>query len=694
MKKYCLGLLFASLAVFSLTSCEDYFDDVPNNATSLEDVFSNRGQTLNWLTNVYSYMPDATKARYQSGTCTGMMMFASLSGHLPWTDGDNGKALNIIQGTLSPSTGWVSSMWTNFYRGIQYANIYLAHVDECDPLTAKEKAWTKAECRALRAYYYFCLVKHFGPVPIIGDRIYDVADPISEMTIPRSTVDECFDYILSEFDAVLASGDLVSQYDSNLAFDNQYSGNMTKEAVEGIRSVVLLFRASYLFNGDPFYKNLANQDGTKLFPQERDEQKWIDARDAAKKIIDNPQWKLVYRDASGSPVNSISQSNPYQSVFYSSFGSASNEEMIVFRTSADHDTYPMIPRFNGGSLGGSYGNVDHGAGAYTVPLEFVDLYFTKSGKRIDKEEPYNARTYEGYFTYDVNDPEGSNANDPLMQPRLTSYSERYGTASYTYFTVQSGHGIMKQFLGREPRFYQGITFQNCPWNYGNGKNAPTEMNYSGNSGPNSTGTHDYPIFGTISRKLVYYNTNGWDYSIMLRLAEVYLNYAEACAELGDLREALTYVNKVRARAGVAEYKEYGEQVTKGSRGETRLEVPSYTKDTVLKMIYRERIIELAFENKHYYDVRRWGVADGKWRTDGPELTDGWIYPAYHKGGEGGDMTGFNVNGATSATDLSFYKRVVQQHRIFTKRMSLLPIPQDEINRDKACVQTTGWESAE
>ena len=691
MKKYILGLLFAGVGVFALTSCDDYFDDVPNNATSLEDVFSNRGQTLNWLSNVYSYIPDPMKPRYNSRTSTGMMMFASLSGHLPWTDGDNGKALNIIQGTLSPSTGWVSSLWTDFYRGIQYANTYLAHADECDALSAKEKAWTKAECRALRAYYYFCLMKHFGPVPIIGDRIFDVADPIDEMSIPRSTVDECFDYILSEFDDVLASGNLVSQYDSNGAFDRQYAGNMTQEAVEGIRSVVLLFRASYVFNGDPYYKDLSNQDGTKLFPQARDEQKWVDARDAAKKIIDNPQWKLVYRNSGGSLVNSISQSNPYQSVFFASFGSGSNEEMIVLLTSPDHDCYPMVPRFNGGSLGGNYGNVDHGAGAYTVPLEFVDLYFTKSGKRIEDEEPYNSTARSGYFTYDTEDPVASNAESALIQPRLTDYMED----RYTYFTVQSGHGIMKQFLGREPRFYHDINFQNRPWNYGNGNNAPTEMNYSGNSGPNSTGTHDYPIFGTMSRKIVYYNTSGWDYTILLRLGEVYLNYAEACAELGDLKEALAYVNKVRARAGVAEYKEEGTQSTKGSRGEDRLFPPGgYTKDNILRLIYRERLIELAFENKHYYDVRRWGVADGRWRTDGPELTDGWIYPAYHKGGEGGDMTGFDVNGSTSATDLNFYRRVVQQHRIFTKRMTFLPIPQNEINRDKACVQTTGWESAE
>ena len=51
-------------ATMCLTSCEDYFDDVPENATTIDDVFSNRGLTLSWLTNVYSFTPDNTNLRF------------------------------------------------------------------------------------------------------------------------------------------------------------------------------------------------------------------------------------------------------------------------------------------------------------------------------------------------------------------------------------------------------------------------------------------------------------------------------------------------------------------------------------------------------------------------------------------------------------------------------------------------------
>ena len=135
-----------------------------------------------------------------------------------------------------------------------------------------------------------------------------------------------------------------------------------------------------------------------------------------------------------------------------------------------------------------------------------------------------------------------------------------------------------------------------------------------------------------------------------------------------------------------------DQTARDARGETRIDLGNLTQDLVRKVIYRERIIELAFENKYYFDVRRWGVAD---MAHG----DGWVYPSWHQGGEGGQMVGFNVNNLGTEEEqanvsLNFYKRVETQTRVFTKRMSFLPIPQEEVNRDRNIVQNTGWETDE
>ena len=691
MKAKLLSILLAGATALTFTSCDDYFDDVPDNATSLEAVFANRGQSLKWLSNIYTYIPDNTNVRYNSRT-NGNWPMASIEGYLPW---DHIVANNIILGTLYPSTDFVKTQWTEYYRGIQYANIYLANIDKNSAMLADEREWSKAEVHALRAYFYFNLVKEFGPVPLIGDKVYSVDTPLDEMMMPRNTLDECWDYIIAELKAALDSGRLKSTFGEDGSVDSQYKGNLTQEAVEGILAEVYLYRASYLFNGDPYYQTMANKDGTKLFPQSKDMQKWKDARDAAKRIIDSGKFKLVLRDQSGKLVDDVKKADPYKSCFYSAIGRVDNEEMIFLRTNANNDSYIIKPRHTGIS-----GNVDRGAGAYSIPLQFIDLFFMSNGKRIDdvEQKPISQVTtfkaddpvYPVYDTQNLTSKD-KDGNDIAMNARnslsTAKYVDRF--SSYNYFTPGSGKGIMKQFYCREPRFYLAVTFQNRRWDYDQANTYYTDMSFNGNSGSDGK-THDYPIFGTIVRKLYWEKESNIDGAVMLRLGEVYLNYAEACAQLGENKEALKYVNLIRSRAGINEYAlNRAEEGTKDALNKGKIYVGDleHDQELLLKVIYRERLIELSYESKHYFDVRRWGVAD---MAEG----DGWVYPTWHKGGEGGDMIGFNVNNegsdAEKANSLNFYKRVKTQHRIFTKRMSLFPIPQEEVNRDKQIVQNEGW----
>lgn len=691
MKAKLLSILLAGATALTFTSCDDYFDDVPDNATSLEAVFANRGQSLKWLSNIYTYIPDNTNVRYNSRT-NGCWPMASIEGYLPW---DHIVANNIILGTLYPSTDFVKTQWTEYYHGIQYANIYLANIDKNSAMLADEREWSKAEVHALRAYFYFNLVKEFGPVPLIGDKVYSVDTPLDEMMLPRNTLDECWDYIIAELKAAIDGGKLKSTFAEDGSVDSQYKGNLTQEAVEGILAEVYLYRASYLFNGDPYYQTMANKDGTKLFPQSKDMQKWKDARDAAKRIIDSGKFKLVLRDQSGKLVDDVKKADPYKSCFYSAIGRVDNEEMIFLRTKADNDSYIIKPRHTGIS-----GNVDRGAGAYSIPLQFIDLFFMSNGKRIDdvEQKPISQVTtfkaddpvYPVYDTQNLTSKD-KNGNDIAMNARnslsTAKYVDRF--SSYNYFTPGSGKGIMKQFYCREPRFYLAVTFQNRRWDYDQANTYYTDMSFNGNSGSDGK-THDYPIFGTIVRKLYWEKESNIDGAVMLRLGEVYLNYAEACAQLGENKEALKYVNLIRSRAGINEYAlNRAEEGTKDARNKSKIYVGDleHNQELLLKVIYRERLIELSYESKHYFDVRRWGVAD---MAEG----DGWVYPTWHKGGEGGDMIGFNVNNegsdAEKSNSLNFYKRVKTQHRIFTKRMSLFPIPQEEVNRDKQIVQNEGW----
>ena len=77
--------------------------------------------------------------------------------------------------------------------------------------------------------------------------------------------------------------------------------------------------------------------------------------------------------------------------------------------------------------------------------------------------------------------------------------------------------------------------------------------------------------------------------VWLRLAELYLNYAEAQYELGHEDIARDYVNIIRNRVGLPDITSSGEEL--------------------FNDIIHERQIELCFEYHRFFDVRRWMIAD-------------------------------------------------------------------------------------
>src|SRR3546814_13331232 len=57
----------------------------------------------------------------------------------------------------------------------------------------------KAEARCIRAMHYFELIKRYGGVPLIGDQLFEQDE---EITIERSSYNECVRYIISELDSI------------------------------------------------------------------------------------------------------------------------------------------------------------------------------------------------------------------------------------------------------------------------------------------------------------------------------------------------------------------------------------------------------------------------------------------------------------------------------------------------------------
>ena len=141
----------------------------------------------------------------------------------------------------------------------------------------------------------------------------------------------------------------------------------------------------------------------------------------------------------------------------------------------------------------------------------------------------------------------------------------------------------------------------------------------------------------------------WPY---FRLAEIYLNYAEAKFELGDEAKAREYINKVRARVGMPAI------------------AATVTGQALRDRLYNERRIELAFENHRFFDIRRWKIAN--------VIENRPIY-------------GMDVL-LNMTTNVKTYSPVLLlQKNPYQDKMNLLPVATDEIKKNKGTLeQTTGW----
>lgn len=611
-------ICFIVLGAMVFGSCKKgYLDQVPQDRITIDQVFAHKSSVDNYLANVYSYVRDEALQRFIGGS----------NGGGPWTGGSDeaeydwsfvgSNYMNV--GSWDPTTGWVNDFWANPYIAIRNATYFMQHVGECAEITNKAGGQQKlaqyiAEARALRAYYYYNILRLFGPLVIIGDDIIAPDANLGAVQLPRRPMDTCVAYIASEFDK--AAADLP---DVTTGSDQ---GRMSRSVVMAYKAQLLLTAASPLFNGNTDYASMKNPvtdkgGGEQLIPQTYDAGKWATAAAAYKAFLDRyvPGTFDLYTNAG--------TFDPYLScreVMYKDW----NKEWIFARISSGIDArqYEMCPYNSGGD------DAIRASGGLGATQEMVDAYFMDNGRSI---------------------------NDPLSGYVESGFSGSDGT----YTTA----GTYNMYCNREPRFYVGITYSGSTWlNTSTSSGAVvTQLFYTGTSGKR-VGGNDYSPTGYIVRKNFPPNTPWRDNSrswVMLRLANVYLDYAEALNESDPNNpDVLKYLNLIRTRAGVPNY---------GS-GAGDLPVPA-SQTAMRDAIRKERRVELAFENVRYFDTHRWKIA---------EQTDG------------GPFYGMNINAGTSLQDPAFFQRTPFETRVFQKKHYLWPIPQSELNVDKQLVQNTGW----
>lgn len=600
------------LLVAITTSCsKDYLDvsDELAGEVTMDQVFSRPSSVRQFHRNIFTGITNSSCMIF--GTDYAMNGLDN-----PWAGSTD--ELKMAQGTLRnlTSNGFNAGnapfhRWNLLYPLIRQANLFLENAKvipqsgSADYIDEDQLATMKAQARFLRAYYHYLLFELYGPIPIMKT----AADPnSSDLDFSRNSVDEVVSFIDTELTEVAGQLNDKETAEAFLALP-------TKGAALAVKAKLWMYAASPLLNGG--YSEALSienpEDGKKIFPA-FDNTKWQKALDATKALIDFAEagnYQLYKNAGAFDPHKSLYELfDKYNSEII--WANPNNDWGSLAEDGTDRRLTPRSER--------------SGFASIAVTQELVDDFFMLDGLPINESPTYS----ENGFSVTGDDLSG-----------------------------QTSAGTYKMWINREPRFYQTVMFHGRKWHTGTNL-----IKFNKGSG-NDNSSENYPWSGYLLYKRLdrtirdegSFPRTKYRPSIIFRLAEFYLLYAEALNEVNpNDSKVLQYVDKVRERAGIPLLS----VIKPGIQG---------NKQAQRLAIRREMRVELATEGQRYFDVRRWMIADQ------PE------------GHQGGAFYGMNMNGLPES---QFFQRTSYETRVWEKKMYLYPIPLVEMQKSTKLVQNPLW----
>ncbi|UKK51049.1 RagB/SusD family nutrient uptake outer membrane protein [Prevotella sp. E13-17] len=329
--KYLILLVVGSPMM--LTSCMDNYETLPADEFTTDYLFSTTDslgkQARQYLNTIYDIMENG------HNRVGGDYLDAASDDAISIDMDGEPDVLRLVTGRYTASNGVGSDMrWGQYYTGIRKVNILISGIDRV-PFRATYKnavgqirplgVTFKAEARFLRAWFYFQLLRRYGGVPIVGDRVFNINDDVE---LPRNTFGECVDYIVNELDDIQDSLRSVGTM-SNVS---EFGHAPTKQACQALKSRVLLYAASPLFNGQTL------EAGNELVGYATyDAARWKRAADAARDLIEGEGHKGK---------DSLTLTEDVRNVFLNFYDYGANPELIFFRqggnnTSIENSNGPL-----------------------------------------------------------------------------------------------------------------------------------------------------------------------------------------------------------------------------------------------------------------------------------------------------------------------------------------------------------------
>lgn len=669
IRKICFAWITCIMFVLGsgLLSC-DYLsiDDYVDKDLAIDTIFTQKRYIEAYMWGAASYLPDEGALfgnPYTPGPMATDEAFCEF--------GTNEfQGMGYVLGERNESNLGSLNKWHTWYQVIRQCNTIFNRMDEARDWTISERQRIVSYTRFIRAYAYYLLLMNHGPVVLLGDEVVENNEDITYYDRPRDLYDDCVEYICTELEE--AARGLPTSVQSIVEF-----GQPTKGAALGLVARLRLQHASDLYNGGNsarlYFGNWTRKtDGKHYIQQNYDPRRWAVAAAAAKRLIDlkdevgtkmyelhtvikdNKTPELSqntsdpnYTDNFPNGANGIDPYHSYSDMFTGETVMSVNKEFIWARNSSALTSYTRhsFPEANGGYNG------------LCVTQKIIDAYEMADGRSINDPSPEFPYSEIGFTT----------------------------TRRELYTDYQLNAGVYNMYVNREARFYASIGFSECYWDMASTTDVMQKnltVTYYSDS-PNGkelvSNSANYPITGYVLRKYVH-PIDAWageaarrlskPYA-MIRYAEILLSYAEALNQLGsesfdidvdgvtqnfkrDVNEIKWAFNQVRYRAGLP-------GLSDADLSDANI---------VLEKIKRERMVEFLYENRRYFDVRRWGD---------------------YESSEGEAIMGMNAAAGKDA----YYQRVVPGssrigRRIVDRKMIFVPIPEIEMKRLPSFDQNPGW----
>lgn len=568
------GLLALSLA----SSCSDKMDYNEYNIYDKDYITTTFTKVGGFMTDIYNTID------YDFGNNYSGAVLASATDESEYATSGN-TIETFYNGSWSP-TNAMSSKWSAMYEGINVCNHVLSEMQGLTfddlKLNSDYEAQMyrynnyKYECRLLRAFFYFELVRRYGGVPLIKQT--SSAEEINAMS--RATSDEVFQYIFDECDAVKDS--IIKDYadEGNYQIAPAETGRVNDLFALALKARAALYWASPLFNSG------------------NDTERWHTAALYTKQLLDACEKRgmgLTKNYADLWSTNNWSDESISKEIIFGRriYGSGSNGASNTFESY----NYPI------GIEGGNGGNCPTQNLVDAYDMQATGLGIDEAGSGYDAANPYTGR-------------------DPRLALTVAVNGDTWPTAYKTVLQTYEGGANAEPISGGTPTGYYVK------------KLCHGDLNLSSSS------------------KLKVDN-HTW---VVFRLGEFYLNYAEAVFRYLGSADATSTEFPMSAREAASKTRE-------------RAGMPAFPagmdNSTFWTKYKKERMVELAFEDQRFFDVRRWKEADQYFKS----------------------ITEMKL---TKNDDGSITYTRKQVSREWDDKYYLFPIPITEMLKDTNLEQNPGW----